>query len=171
MQLLRSLWFFTAHYEIDLACTHIAGVANTTADRLSRNNNALFFHRIHTLHCCLLHCQPRCYRSPASQDRIGHQHTSVSCSFLLSTKSNSIQTQALQYRHTDILLSDKVLLTSTSELTLLLFVAHLAQSHLYYSTIRVYLSTVRHLHLTGGLLDTCSAQLTPHLAQVLQGIR
>ena len=102
MQLLRSLWFFTAHYDIDLACTHIAGVANTTADHLSRNNTALFFHRIHTLHCCLLHYQPHCYRSPASQDRIGHRHTSVSCSFLPSTKSNSIHTQALQYRHTQI---------------------------------------------------------------------
>ena len=55
IQLLHSLWFFTAHYNIDLACTHIAGVANTTADHLSRNNTALFFHRIHTLHCCLPH--------------------------------------------------------------------------------------------------------------------
>ena len=43
MQLLHSLWFFTAHYDIDLACTHIAGVANTTADHLSRNNSANFF--------------------------------------------------------------------------------------------------------------------------------
>ena len=59
----------------------------------------------------------------------------------------------------------------TSELTLLLFVAHLAQSHLSYSTIKVYLSAIRHLHLTAGLLDTFSAQSTPRLAQVLQGIK
>ena len=59
----------------------------------------------------------------------------------------------------------------TSELTLLLFTAHLAPSHLSYSTIRVYLSAVRHFHLTAGLLDTFSAQSTPHLAQVLQGIK
>ena len=43
MYLLRSLWFFTAHYDVDLICEHIAGVANNTADHLSRNNNSLFF--------------------------------------------------------------------------------------------------------------------------------
>ena len=59
----------------------------------------------------------------------------------------------------------------TSELTLLLFVPHLAQSHLSYSTIRVYLFVVRHLYLTTVLLDTFSAQSTPRLAQVLQRIK
>ena len=59
----------------------------------------------------------------------------------------------------------------TSELTLLLFVAHLAQNHLSYSTIRVYLSAIRHLHLTAGLLNTFSAQSTPCLTLVLQGIK
>ena len=43
MHLLRSLWFFTAHYDVDLVCEYIVGVANTTADHLSRNNNSLFF--------------------------------------------------------------------------------------------------------------------------------
>ena len=33
---------FTAHYDVDLVCEHIAGVVNTTADHLSRNNNSLF---------------------------------------------------------------------------------------------------------------------------------
>ena len=135
--------------------SHIPRVANTTADHLSRNNNALFFHRIHTLHCCLPHCQPHCYRSPASQDRIGHQHTSVSCSFLTASTHKLYNTGIHRYltfcqgiTHTPML---------TSELTLLLFVAHLAQSHLSYSTIRVYLFAVRHLHLTTVLLDTFSA--------------
>ena len=43
MQLLRSLWFYVAHYDIDLTCVHIMGVANTTADYLSRNNMSSFF--------------------------------------------------------------------------------------------------------------------------------
>ena len=44
MHLLRSLWFFVAHFDIDLKCKHIAGVDNSTADHLSRDNLHLFFH-------------------------------------------------------------------------------------------------------------------------------
>ena len=44
MHLLRSLWFFVAHFDIDLKCKHIAGVDNSTGDQLSRNNLHLFFH-------------------------------------------------------------------------------------------------------------------------------
>ena len=40
----------------------------------------------------------------------------------------------------------------TSELTLLLFMAHLAQNKSSHSTIRVYFSAIRNLHLTSGLL-------------------
>ena len=43
MQLLRSLWFFVAYYDIELTCIHIMGAANTTADHLSRNNMSCFF--------------------------------------------------------------------------------------------------------------------------------
>ena len=43
MQLLRSLWFFIAYYDVELACIDINGAANTTADHLSRNNMSYFF--------------------------------------------------------------------------------------------------------------------------------
>ena len=43
MHLLRCLWFFVAYYDIDITSTHIAGIANTTADHLSRNNLSSFF--------------------------------------------------------------------------------------------------------------------------------
>ena len=43
MQLLCSLWFFVAYYDIDLTCVHIMGAVNTTADYLSRNNMLSFF--------------------------------------------------------------------------------------------------------------------------------
>ena len=43
MHLLRSLWVFVSHYDIDLVCKHIAGVVNTAADHLSRYNNSSFF--------------------------------------------------------------------------------------------------------------------------------
>ena len=55
MHLLRSLWFFTAHYDVDLVCEHITGMANTTADHLSRNNNSLFFS---TEYRCLIAANP-----------------------------------------------------------------------------------------------------------------
>ena len=42
MQLLRSLWFFVAYYDIELTCVHIMGAANSTADHLSRNNMSCF---------------------------------------------------------------------------------------------------------------------------------
>ena len=36
MHLLRSLWFFIAHFDIAITATHLPGVMNTTADHLSR---------------------------------------------------------------------------------------------------------------------------------------
>ena len=43
MHLLRILSFFSAYYDIELIAAHIPGVANATADHLSRNNLLLFF--------------------------------------------------------------------------------------------------------------------------------
>ena len=43
MHLMRCLWFFVAYYDIDITSTHIAGIANTTANHLSRNNLSSFF--------------------------------------------------------------------------------------------------------------------------------
>lgn len=37
MHLLRCLFFIEAHYQFELTATHIAGVANSLADDLSRN--------------------------------------------------------------------------------------------------------------------------------------
>ena len=37
MHLLRSLWFFTAVFDIEITVSHIPGVQNTAADLLSRN--------------------------------------------------------------------------------------------------------------------------------------
>ena len=43
MHLLRVLWFFIAHYDIKLLPKHIPGVANCTADHLSRDKIQCFF--------------------------------------------------------------------------------------------------------------------------------
>ena len=59
----------------------------------------------------------------------------------------------------------------TSESALRLFVSHLADTGLTHSTIKVYLSSVHHLHVTQGQHSQFSKQLTPCLQQVLKGIK
>ena len=54
MHLLRCLHFFLAHYDIRLIARHIAGVNNTAADALSRDNLPVFFQ-----------CQPQANPSPS----------------------------------------------------------------------------------------------------------
>ena len=62
-------------------------------------------------------------------------------------------------------------LLPTSEATLLLFMANLAMDSLAYTTIKLYLSVIRHLHMTFGLHSSYAEQLTPRLQLVLQGIK
>ena len=59
----------------------------------------------------------------------------------------------------------------SSEDTLLMFVGHLAQQGLSHQTIKVHLSVVRNLHVTAGLRNKFTEQLTPRLEMVLKGIK
>lgn len=59
----------------------------------------------------------------------------------------------------------------TSEDTLLLFVSYLAQQGLSHTSIKVYLSAVRLLHISAGLHDQFTQQTTPRLELVLKGIQ
>jgi hypothetical protein len=43
MHLLRCLHFYLAHFDIRVIARHVAGVENTAADALSRNNLDVFF--------------------------------------------------------------------------------------------------------------------------------
>ena len=38
MHLLRCMWFFVAHFDINIVAKHLPGKDNTAADKLSRNN-------------------------------------------------------------------------------------------------------------------------------------
>ena len=58
-----------------------------------------------------------------------------------------------------------------TEATLVLFAIHLAVTNISYATIKVYLSGVRHILVSAGLHDHFNLQLTPHLQQVLRGIK
>ena len=46
MQLLRSLFFITAHLEITLRAVHIPGLLNTGADAISRDNLIIFHSQV-----------------------------------------------------------------------------------------------------------------------------
>ena len=56
-------------------------------------------------------------------------------------------------------------------MTLLLFIAHLAEGELAYTSIKVYLSTIRSMHVTSDHHLVFYQQLAPCLEQVLHGIK
>jgi len=59
----------------------------------------------------------------------------------------------------------------TSETTLLLFMAPLTKDSLAQTTIKLYLSAIRHLHTTFSLHSSYAEELTPRLQLVLKGIK
>ena len=56
----------------------------------------------------------------------------------------------------------------TSKDTLLMFVSYLAQQGLSHTTIKVYFSAVRNLHVQGGLHEEFAKQPSPWLELVLK---
>ena len=54
---------------------------------------------------------------------------------------------------------------------MLLFVGHLSEDGLTHQSIKVYLSAVRNLHVSAGLHDHFSQQMTPRVEQALKGIK
>ena len=58
-----------------------------------------------------------------------------------------------------------------SEHTLCLFVAHLAQQNLQHSSIRTYLSSLRHLQISAGLPNPFTQDAFPRLTYVLRGLK
>ena len=134
MHLLRSLWFFIAIYDIDLVIEHIAGVNNSAADMLSRNNITEFFS------LC-----PQVSRLPTQL------WSSVQKYFEQSVATSTRDTYAIgQNRFLGFCHEIQRQPLPASETTLLLFVSHLATISLSHSTIKVYLAAVRHMHMTQG---------------------
>ena len=86
----------------------------------------------------------------------------------LNTKSTY---SAGQQRFISFCKSAKVQSMPASESTLLLFATHLGTSNISYTTIKIYLSAIRHMHVTAGVHSYFSQQLTPRLQPVLKGIQ
>ena len=74
-------------------------------------------------------------------------------------------------RYTTFCSQAKLIPIPTTEATLLLFVTHLANQNLAYSTIKVYLAAVRSAHVAQGKHRFFESQLTPRLLLVMKGIR
>ena len=76
-----------------------------------------------------------------------------------------------QHRFFSFCKSAKLQLMPASESTLLLFATYLANTNISYATIKIYISAIRHLHVTTGMHSFFNLQLTPRLQQVLKGIQ
>ena len=168
MHLLRVLWFFVGHYDIELITKHIPGVVNRTADHLSRHNMQCFFS---------LNPQASAASTPlqALLAIPGLDWTSSSFTQLFNTTIKEVSTHKLylcgQQRYVSFCQQFHILPSPTTEYTLLLFITSLALSNLAHTTIKAYLSAVRSLHIQSEVLHTFSAQLTPRVEMVLRGIK
>ena len=65
----------------------------------------------------------------------------------------------------------KVPATPASEATIILFVSHLATTNISHSSIKIYLSAVRHMHIIRGLHNEFNQLLTPHLHLTLKVLK
>ena len=86
--------------------------------------------------------------------------------------ASSITTHAAgQGRYIHFCNTAKVPATPATEYTLILFITHLASTNISYATIKVYLSAIRHMHVSRGWHNHFNQQLTPRLQLILRRIR
>ena len=174
MHLLRCLWFFVAYYDIDITSAHTAGIANTTADHISRNNLSSFFSKstgTTTPHITATITTEDHSTTGTGLDIRDLQAAVQSYYFngiAPSTRQAYITGQSWYIKFSQQL---HILPLPTSESTLLLFSAYLAKQSLVHTTIKVYLSAIRHLHITHGLHNAYAEQLTPRVQLILKGIK
>ena len=154
---------------------HIAGADNCTADHLSRNNMHTFFS---------INSQASTTPTPVSpllQELLTPPRTRLDIKDLQAAVSFYYQrglansTQKLyhigQKRYIHFCTQHKLTALPATEFTMLSFSAYLAKQNITYSTIKVYISAIRNLHVASGQHHHFTDQLTPRLEQVLRGIK
>ena len=164
--MLHCLWFFIAHYDIDLTCEHIAGSQNNTADVLSSCSMQSFFTESISITKTITPSTVTSSNNRGIRARLDIPK-------LQRTVLSYYQQGLANYTHHSYNVAIKIYNsfchtishtpTPTTEYTLLLFTAYLGQRKLAYSTIKVYLSVVRSLHVAAGMHQTFCSQLTPRV--------
>ena len=175
MHLLRCLHFLLAHFDISLTTSHIAGVYNTAAVTLSRNNLPCFFQ-----------CLPQVNQTRVPVPSIPRRHATASAPRLaLHTLENyvshfigqalapsTVQTYRCGQRRFSCFCRDAGLKPfPLTDRLLCLFVSHLAADGLTHQIIKSYLSAVWYFHITNGHGDPFSSRAFPLLQYVLRGIK
>ena len=176
MHLLRCLWLFVALYDIDMVAEHIAGATNQVADMLSINQSDQFLSQYpqESWFPTLLPPLLLLIVSPHKLDWTSQSFRDCfkDTMYLNGSAPTTRNTYAAdQKQYITFCSHANRIPIPTSESTLLLFVTHLTTLNLSYATIKVYLSAVRHMHVTTGQHSKFTHQLTPHLQQVLKGIQ
>ena len=173
MHLLRSLWFFIAHYDIQLIPKHIPGVTNKTAHHLSLCHRHYYFlqnpHASPTPSAMyptilqILHSQGLDWTSPQfhklvttitkevqPKEHIKPVFTSIPL-FASSIIAQQFQYLKAHYYYLQHILANRV-------------------RHIH-TTLKVYLAAIRNLHVASRNHQAFYSQLTPHLQQVLRHIK
>ena len=160
---------FVAHYNIMLMPEHIAGVDNCT-----RNNMYNFFS-----------INPQASHIPTPVGPLlqqllqtpGPDWTTPSFRqlFLSIIRGLAPSTPKLyhvgQQRYIHFCSQHSFTALPSAEFTLLSFASYLAKHNIMHSTIKVYISAIRNLHIMSGQHHHFANQLTPRLEQVLRGIK
>ena len=172
--MLRCLFFICARHQFTLVAKHIPGKNNEAADAISRNNLPLFYSQV-----------PNAMGSPHTNSTTGSGGAGLQPSRLAVERLDQLVQfyfkQALAPATTRSYESAKKRYLAfcatiqsgpipVTEARLLHFVAALAAEGLTYTTIKCYLSGIRHLQLSYGMGDPKVGNMAT-LQHVLRGIR
>ena len=173
MHLMHSLFFFLAHFHFTAYAVHLPGVQNEAADALSRNDTSSFFQQV-----------PMASRKPVlvplelMEALIFHQgldlqrlEESVRFFFKKGLADSTHRTyRSGKRRYTTFCIEAGIfpVPVPVCEQILCSFVAYLG---LKYRTIKVYLSSVRHLQIEQALPDLFAGGPMARLEYVTRGIK
>ena len=163
-----------AHYDIDIFIVHVTGITNCTADHLSRQRMSLFF-SLNPQANVTPTALPSALMDIVASPSLDWTSPAFRQLFNTITEGLAVSThkcyQTGQLRYLSFCRQLSINPVPTTERTLLLSTTYLAKEGLAYTSIKVYISAIRNMHITLGHHHSYSQQLTPYLEQVLQGIQ
>ena len=171
MRLLRALFFVEAHFNMSLGARHVAGVSNTAADALSRDNVDLF--RLSAPQADAHPSPPPrvCFRFSSTSKRTGHPPAAQRYFELSLSSSTTRSYKSAQSRYLNFCSRFSLAPFPLSETLLCSFATFLAQEGLRYQSIKCYLSALRHAQIASGFPDPRIGSNHPRLEAILRGIK